>query len=169
MRSEALPRRCFLALAASAALPIASPLQRSSPLFFIARSKNANIVQYDAVEQSAGQLEPNGPIAAYWILLAEDGRREPLSRLDHVAYGFRVVPERGGSWLLTLKAAPSRAIRVLSWQGRWVAQMVIAKRSALLNRIFVATDESGLLPRVRSVDVYGTDMLTGRPLSERLT
>jgi hypothetical protein len=138
------------------------------PLFHIERSKNANVVQYDAVLEQVDKLDPRRPVICYWILKAEDGRREGLTALDRRAYGFKVAPERGGSWLLYLNATSDRSIRVLRWQGRWVAQIVIGGRSAVLERIYVATDESGLIPSVRWVDLYGVDMENGRKLTERL-
>ena len=138
------------------------------PLFRITRSKNANVVQYDAMLKSAAELDPREPVVCYWLELAEDGRREPLRGLEHRAYGFKVAPERGGSWLLYLNAARDRAVRVVHWQGRWVAQVVIAGRSAVLTRIFVASDESGLIPSVRWIDLFGVDMVTGKPSTERV-
>lgn len=142
------------------------------PLFRIARSKNANVVQYEAVLAKGGggatELDPRTPVVASWILLAEDGRREPLSGLEERAYGFRVVREKGGGCLLQLRAVKDRSLRVLHWGDRWVAQVLVAGRSAVLGRIFVQTDESAFVPSVRWVDVHGTDMTTGKPLVERL-
>lgn len=138
------------------------------PLFRIERSKNANVVQYDAVLRQVDKLDPKTPVICYWVLKAEDGRREGLTALERRAYGFKVAPEGGGSWLLYLNATSDRSIRVLRWQGRWVAQIVIRGRSAVLERIYVETNESGLIPSVRWVDLYGSDMETGRRLTERL-
>ncbi len=138
------------------------------PLFRIERSKNANIVQYDAVLEQVDKLDPKTPVICYWILKAEDGRREGLNALDRRAYGFKAVPEKGGSWLLYLNATSERSIRVLRWQGRWVAQIVICGRSAVLERIYVATDETGLIPKVRYIDLHGADMENGKRLTERL-
>ncbi|MBX3260487.1 MAG: DUF4833 domain-containing protein [Labilithrix sp.] len=138
------------------------------PLFRIERSKNANVVKYDAVLETAERLAARGPVVAYWVLLAEDGRREGLSSLDRRAYGFRVAPEPSGSWLLYLNAAKDRAIRVVLWQGRWVAQVLIGGRSAVLSRMYVSSDESAFIPRVRWVDLFGVDMVNGKAITERL-
>jgi Domain of unknown function (DUF4833) len=143
--------------------------RRQVPLFRIERSKNANIVQYDAVVENEDKLASPEPVVAYWILKAEDGRHEPLSSLQRRAYGFKVVPEKEGSWLLYMNATRDRALRVLKWQGRWVAQVVIAGKSATLVRMFVESDESAIIPRVRWVDLFGIDMVTGKPITERLT
>lgn len=168
MTSHRMNRRVIVGGAAALLLAPPAVAARARPIFRIERSKNANVVQYDAIEEATETLAAREPVVAYWILLAEDGRREPLSSLDRRAYGFKVAPEKGGSWLLYLNATRDRSIRVLSWRGRWVAQIVIGNKSAVLSRIFVATDESAFLPRVKWVDLFGVDMVTGAPVTERL-
>lgn len=158
----------MLAGAASFLVARAASARTYAPLFRIERSKNANVVQYDAVLESADKLDRREPVVCYWVLFAEDGRREPISSFERRAYGFKVAPELSGSWLLYLAATSERSIRVVRWQGRWVAQVLIGGRSAVLSRIYVTTDERGLIPSVRSVDLFGLDMVTGLPSSERL-
>jgi hypothetical protein len=171
-RGATVSRRAAAAGLAGLALGVV-PLRAAAalsyqPLFRIERNKNANVVQYDAVLESPDRLSARTPVVNYWVLLAEDGRREGLSALDRRAYGFKVVPEREGAWLLYLGPTPKRAIRVVRWQGRWLAQTVIRGRSAVLTRMFVMADESAFIPRVKWVDVHGTDMETGAALTERL-
>src|ERR1035437_1974022 len=55
-------------------------------LFVIEWSKNANVVQYDARLTADGVLDPKEPVEVYWILLAEDGRREKLSSVGWKGY-----------------------------------------------------------------------------------
>lgn len=172
MSSRRLSRRSVIGVLAATAGALvtrfAGAATTYSPLFYIARNKNANTVQYDAVLESAERLAPRGPVVCYWIMKAEKGQREGLNSLDRSAYGFRVVPEKGGSWLLYLNATRNRSIRIVRWQNRWVAQIVIQGRSAVLERIFVFADESAILPRVRWIDLHGVDMINGQPLTERL-
>lgn len=144
----------------------ASPTYQT--LFRIERNKNANIVQYDAAVVAPDLLETREPVVAYWLLKAEDGRREALTALDRRAYGFKIAPERGGTWLLYMNATRDRSIRVLPWQGRWRSQIVIRGKSALLERMFVFADESAFVPHVRWIDLFGVDMVSGQPLTERL-
>ena len=57
------------------------PILRSQqPLFTISRSTNANVLHYDANFASPGKLDPKMPIVVYWIMLAENGRREEIGR-----------------------------------------------------------------------------------------
>lgn len=142
--------------------------RRYAPIFRIERSKNANVVQYDAVETGQARLDPSEPVVAYWILYAKDGRREPLGAFEQRAYGFDVKPESTSTWLMVLRAVPQRSIRVMWWRDRWVAQTVIDGKNAILERIFVTSDESGLVPVVRFLDIFGVDLASGAPVRERL-
>lgn len=168
-----LTRRTFLtaSLSATAVALVGRPAfaaRSYQHLFHIERSKNANIVQYDAVLVAPDRLDADEPVVGYWIQKAEDGRREGFNFLDKRAYGFKVAPEQDGAWLLYMNATRDRSIRVLRWQGRWVAMAVIAGKPAVLERMYVSTDESALIPSVRWIDLIGKDMKTGKPLTERL-
>ena len=54
------------------ALPSVWAAGTNQSLFVIERSKNANVVQYDARLTADGVLDPKEPVKVYWILLAED-------------------------------------------------------------------------------------------------
>ena len=61
---------------------------KTSNLFVIERSKNANVVSYDAVLTDDGKIKEESPIDAYWLLYAyKKGEREELSAFDKKAYG----------------------------------------------------------------------------------
>ena len=67
----------WFAVLALMAVPAAAQI-KTSPLFIIERSTNANVVHYDARLTADGNLDPEEPVIADWILLAEDGRRKKL-------------------------------------------------------------------------------------------
>jgi uncharacterized protein DUF4833 len=54
--------------------PLAASQDKAEHLFFIERSKNRSIVQYDVRLTGNRDLPDSNPLTAYWIL--EDGRRE---------------------------------------------------------------------------------------------
>jgi len=143
---------------------------RTQPLFVIARSKNANVVHYDARVHESGRLDASDPVIAYWIMRAEDGRREGLSFLERkLAYGFTTNFEAGGDVLrLRLQAFSRRDLVVRrDERGRFHAEATIAARRARLERIFVASDEGGLTPSVRYLDLFGL-LPDGARVSERI-
>jgi len=51
-------------------------------LFRIERSKNANVVQYDAQLTPEGKLKPEKPVIAYWIMNANSGEKEDLNWVE---------------------------------------------------------------------------------------
>src|ERR1700730_4942067 len=68
------------------------------PLFTIERSTNANVVHYEAKVSQDGRLDSREPIIAYWIMAAEDGRRQALNLMERtLAYGFSTRAEQIGA------------------------------------------------------------------------
>jgi hypothetical protein len=155
-----------LALALSAASAFA---QGTEKLFFIQRSKNANEVHYDARVTADGTLDARNPIDAYWLRRAKDGSRAPITTLQKIAYGYDVNPGPNGTYLARLAAFKERPLTLVRVSGRWRAQATIAGRRAYLDHLYIATDESGLLPKVLYVDVFGEEVGTGKAVQERLT
>jgi hypothetical protein len=54
-----------------------------APLFVIERNTNANVVHYEA-KLKDGHIDQHQPVIAYWIMGAEDGRRQELNLLEKV-------------------------------------------------------------------------------------
>jgi hypothetical protein len=143
--------------------------QPAENLFTIARSKNANVVRYDIQRGPDGLLNPAQPINAYWLMLAENGRREGLSWMEReLAYGFSISRVTPSGFSLRLLAFKQREIQVHHDGVSYRARVVIAGKSATLNRIFVRADEGGgLLPHVRYVELQGIAD-GGAPVTERI-
>jgi len=131
-------------------------------LFRIERSKNANVVVYEA--------KPGTEVTATWLMLAEHGERAALTFLERtMAYGFdlRSAAPAPGSWL-TLHALASRVIHVTEHGGCLAALASIGGHAAVLKRIYVKADDRGLIPTVQFVRLFGVDVATGAALTETL-
>jgi hypothetical protein len=170
-RAGALRRSLALAaLAALALAPAAHAGSETAPLFRIERSKNANVVQYDARLSPDGRLDAREPVVAYWLRLAGDGRRESLSWIQRkFAYGFdaRLAAQRAEA-VLEMAAPIGRPLRVREVAGAWRAETRIAERPALIERVYVRSDDDGGWPRVLYVDLHGIDAESGAPVFERV-
>ena len=144
--------------------------ERTQTLFVIARNTNANVVHY-AVRLNGGKLDIDDPMVAYWVMRAEDGRREGLTWLENqVAYGYRIssrVTNVGFGLLLKAFSKRELAVRRDS-EGSYRAYVRIDGQKAALDRIFVTLGEGGLKPSVRHVDLFGTASAVGKRVSERL-
>jgi hypothetical protein len=137
-------------------------------LFFIQRSKNANEVHYDARVNKDGTLDSKNPVEGYWLNKAEDGSRNPISLIQRIAYGFDVDANGDGTYRMKLKAFADRPLALLRTNGRWRAQVTIAGKQAYMTRLYVATDESGIMPKVLYVDVFGEETGSGKPVQEHI-
>lgn len=137
-------------------------------LFRIERSTNRNIVEFDLRLLADRRVDRERPVQAYWRLLAEDGRCEELTWLERqFAYGFTVESERDG-FALKLIALRRRVVRIQQTGARWHATLAIGGKLAILRRVWVESESTVLGPRVRWVDLYGTDQRTGERVVERI-
>ncbi|HXK18153.1 MAG TPA: DUF4833 domain-containing protein [Polyangiaceae bacterium] len=155
-------------LAAAAWPETAAAQQSSTTLFTITRSKNKNAVVYRA-KTHGPELDQHQPLEAYWLMLAEDGRREELGWAERkLAYGFGVSGLSRERCVLSLVAFKQRPVTVERRDKTLRAFTSIAGQPGTLERIFVQTSEGTLLPSVQYLDVFGVG-LDGRPLRERIS
>ena len=167
------PRRLswivFLAALALALSAIAPAFAGSTEkLFFIQRSKNKNEIHYDARLTAKNELDPNNPIDAYWLRLGGDGSRGPITMLQKMAYGYDVDRGTDGTYRMQLTALKKRPLMLVHVNGRWRAQATIGGKQAYLHHLYVSTNESGLIPKVLYIDVFGEELGTGKAIQERL-
>jgi len=143
---------------------------KTSPLFIIERSKNANVVHYDARLTADGELDPKEPVIAYWIRLAEDGRREELSWIEkNKTYGFAIKPDPSvEGYQMTLAADPERQITVKKDKDVVRAEAVIAGRPAVLEKMYINASDGLTGPKVHYIEVYGKDLQTGEKCREKM-
>jgi len=152
----------WFAVLALLAAPTAAQM-KTQPLFTIERSKNANVVHYDARLTADGKLGPKEPVIAYWVLSAEDGRREELSWIEEKkAYGFDIKPDPSGKgYKMTLVGDPQRKITVKKEGDDVRAEGVIDGRPAVLEKMYIKASDGLMGPKVEYIELYGKDLETG--------
>jgi hypothetical protein len=140
------------------------------PLFSLGRNKNANVVEYAARIGADGKLDDKKPFEAYWLLKAEDGRREALSYLEEqLAYGFSSkarVP--GREYTFTMNAFRARPLEVVPHGDGYEVVASLGGVPSRLLRLFVTAEEGGGLPQVKSVELIGESLVDGTPTHEWL-
>jgi hypothetical protein len=138
-------------------------------LFIIERSKNANIVVYDANRGPAGDFAASEPVVAYWLLNGERGQREELNAVERKrAYGFDVTPgDTPGTYAMAFKASRKRSLTIRMLNGCPVATALIGGHNGILRRIFVQAKDDSFRPKVEYIDLFGDDVATGGLLYEK--
>jgi len=138
-------------------------------LFRIERSKNKNIVQYDACLLK-NNISDENPVQAYWVLT--NGKKEQLSAIENKqAYGIESKEKLGkNKYRISLAALKDRDIVVEKIKGDYKALVKINGESSILERVYVESEEPTIgLPKVHYVEVFGRNLSTNKSVKERIT
>ncbi|MGZ6223519.1 MAG: DUF4833 domain-containing protein, partial [Syntrophales bacterium] len=149
---------CATQKPASVPAPPETAAQKKTPsLFIIERSKNANVVHYDARLTADGKLDPKEPVIAYWVMRAEDGRREELNWMEkEKGYGFDIKPDPSvNGYKMTLMALPQQHITVKKAGDAIRAEMVIGGRQAVLEKVYINASGGLTGSKVHDIMLYG--------------
>jgi hypothetical protein len=142
---------------------------KANHLFFIERSKNKNLVQYDIRLTENSDLHDSSPVSVYWIL--ENGRREELNSIEkRYAYGIsRQEKIERDKFRVILVALKGREILVEKIRGFFKAVVSINGKESILHKIYIKSEETAAgLPRVLYVELIGRATQTNLPLRERI-
>jgi len=164
--------RYHIILLLALALPLSVLADEVEPtpqrLFHIERNKNANIVVYDAQVLPDSNLTEDDPVIVYWLKLAEGGHRKELKGIEKkMAYGFKVESREGNRLVIEMKADVGRDLVVDFHEGAYHAFMEIDERQAVLEKIYIFAEETFLLPDVKYLELFGTDVETGEEIYEK--
>jgi len=157
----------LLSFASSSAFAISS--DKIDHLFFIERSKNKNVVQYDIRLTEKKDLSERKPVIAYWVL--ENGHREELNSIEkEYAYGIARQEKLAQDKIKVILAAfKSLEIIVERINDSFKAVISINGTESILQRIYIKSEETRAgLPTVLYVDLFGQNKKTGLPIRERI-
>ena len=135
------------------------------PLFKIERSKNANIIQYDAQIGSDGKLLKKEPVVGYWIRLAEQGQVKQLSWIQRkFAFGFSAKYHRDSDTAtIDMVADIGQPITVKRVEGKYMAVIDLEGQPSQLEKIFIQAHGKGISVTVEYVEIFGVDLKSGEP------
>jgi hypothetical protein len=154
------------------AVPDSSPSDEvyTKRLFHIERSKNANIVCYDARLMPDGEFDPERPVEVYWILKAEDGRRAELNWIQkRKAYGFEIErAPSGDGYEMIIVPMPDRKITVKKVDGKVRAETRINGKAAVLEKVYIESTTGWTGPKVHYVKLFGRGLEKGEDLVEKI-
>ena len=148
-----------------------TPADSDIRLFFVQRSSNINTILYDANLGDDKKLDPRNPVHTYWIRYTEGGKKQELTSIQRtLAYGLHTKATLGesGSYDGHFLAYRKRKFVVkMNAKGEPVALFLINGRMQILKRIFVKVDESGIMPSVVYIELWGRDAVTDKEVYEK--
>jgi hypothetical protein len=140
-----------------------------SHLFFIERSKNKNLVQYDIRHAENSDLPDLRPVNVYWVL--ENGRHENLNPIER-EYAFGIVHQEkldGNKFKVILAGLKGLEIIVERMNNSFKAMVSINGRESILEKIYIKSEEKRAgPPKVLYIDLFGRIKETGLPIKERI-
>ena len=140
------------------------------PLFKIERSKNANIIQYDARSGPDGKLLKKDPIDGYWIRLNEQGQRMELTWVQRTfAFGFktRLAKDRESAEM-DMVADLGAPVTVSRHGDVFRATIPIEGRTSFLDRVYIKAHGKGIKVNVEYVETFGEDVETGEDRYQKI-
>jgi hypothetical protein len=139
-------------------------------LFYVQRDPNTNTVIYELNSDNSGELDVKDPLHVYWIKYAERGQKEELNYIQRkFAYGITAKEIQKDEFDIRFVAYKKMTMNLLkSTDGKYHIFATIAKKQAILNRIFVKIDGGSFwIPNIVYVELKGTDPVTGKEIMER--
>ncbi len=143
---------------------------KKAPLFRIERSKNKNIVQYNACLLQNNNISDANPVEAYWVLA--NGQKEELNIVESKqAYGIESKEKLGeNKFRILLAALKDRELIIQKTKGGYKALVKINGTLSILERVYVNSEEQVIgLPKVHYIDLFGRILQTNQPIKERMT
>ncbi len=143
----------------------------SERLFIIERSKNANIVCYDANVNNDKTINIKNPIDAYWLLYAKkNGEREELSAFDKKAYGYKTsYNEAEKNFDFVLKAVKDKPMTVGLYNGTAKAVIKINDKDCFLEKVYIESKDGAFgIPKVSYYELFGKEVSSGKKQEQRI-
>ena len=140
------------------------------PLFKIERSKNSNIIQYDARSGPDGKLLKKDPLIGYWIRHNEQGQRMELSWVQKTfAFGFKteLAKDRESAEMEMAQdlGAPITVVRV---GDIYRATAPLEGHTSYLDKIYIKASGKGIKVNVEYVETFGKDVETGEDRYQKI-
>ena len=122
---------------------------KNDPLFFIERSKNKHLVQYDVRLTENDNIHDSDPVSVYWVL--ENGRQRDLNLIQRrLAYGIDSYEKlEQNKFRVVFVALKNREVIIEKMEGSSRAITAISGKPSVLERVYVESRERVIgLPRV---------------------
>ena len=163
---------CFCTFATNSTIDrFPTPPDAPNRLFYIQRSSNSNAVIYDANVLPNKNLNARNPVHTYWIRYADKGQKEELSTMQRtLAYGLytdkiKGIEESYEGYFLAYRKR--KFIVKMHTDGTPIALFPINGKMQILKRVFVSVDDSGFMPSVNYIELFGKDVVSGKDIYER--
>ena len=145
--------------------------EEPNQLFYVQRSPNSNTVIYAARLDGPGKLDASTPVEAFWRKFNIDGSKQPLNFIERMtAYGVKLDRNKPGQPVsFSIAALPERKLTVSFDEAHHPqALMQVDGHKVKVAYVYLHVVEGGLMPSVPDLDIFGTDIASGKAIHEHL-
>jgi len=138
-------------------------------LFFIQRSPNANLVQYEINFTKEGKIDSEEPIDVFWLRYNSHGGRRELKWFEKkLGYGVKSNQLDENTFEVNVVSYKKRKLYVVqNPDGSVQANIEINGKLSKFKSVFLDIKENTFFPTIGSVEIFGKDLETGEDVYER--
>lgn len=138
-------------------------------IFYVQRSLNSNTIVYTARLDENGRLDARRPVDVFWRRFNDEGERKELSGIErNLAFGVRAdpIPGQPGTFRMRVVSYPKRTALLKLVDGVPRLETDVAGEPCRLDHAYLEVDDSGSVPSVTRVDLFGYSLATGQLVKE---
>ena len=155
----------FLNLKIKNKYKMSSQITAPNLLFYIGRTLNKNVVVY-TYNKKHKDLDIHDPLSVYWIIRENpDYPTENLTYIESkMAFGFKIIDKHKDFITFTTNALPNEILSIkLNSKNKFRCFYNHPENNVeyILKKVFVNTDDSGLMPIVKNVELFLEDVYSG--------
>ncbi|MEQ9423824.1 MAG: DUF4833 domain-containing protein [Cyclobacteriaceae bacterium] len=146
-----------------------TPPESEKSLFYLQRSQNSNTIQYDINLDSEGKIDEDDPVEVYWLRYNTTGEKRDLKWMERkMAYGVKTKRLSESAYQVKMVAYDERPILVhQKSNGEVIAKIKINGQMVKFKSIFIDMIEGGWIPTIKTIELFGEDLATGKPVYEK--
>ena len=140
--------------------------ENNNLLFKIERSRDANEVFYEVNTLADGTLDTENPIRIYWVKHTENGKTEPLTRIqEKFGYGLKLLQVTHETARFQFVSFEQPMTLNKTANGKYKVFSTIDGQIAEVEQIYIQfLNNSFWYPKIGKVEMYATNPNSGKTL-----
>lgn len=146
------------------------PKKTDKLLFYIQRNQNKNTVVYNLNKNCDGCVNQEYPMEVSWINYSDGGARKSLNYIQNkLAYGYQSKPINSSTFEFHfLSYEKLRFFIAKQEDDNYKALLNIDNEMSILNNVYVYSEEFGVFPQVKFIELFGESLSDGKSVYQRI-
>lgn len=139
-------------------------------LFYIQRNQNKNTVVYNLNKNCDGCINQEYPMEVSWINYSDGGERKSLNYIQNkLAYGYQSKPIDSTTFEFHFHSYEKLRFFIAKQRdGNYKTLLKIKNEMSILNNVYVYSEEFGVFPQVKFIELFGESLTEGKSVYQRI-